>query len=489
LGRICTIIGLNPMPAHSGQEAAYYRRATLKYVLALSLVAALSISACLLIQRMISYHHSSAAIVNAAGKRRYTSQQVAFHAFRMATTRNDETRARSRSTLERALERFEQNHRGLLQGDPSLNLPGTLSERMRSLYFGEPRPLAPLVDRFTFLAREILGASPGELKPELPALVELVELATGPLIGRLDDSVRLYQEESEDWTDSLQNAELAILLATLTLLIVEALFIFRPMLRSISKLVDERTRQLRETQAVVLSQQEKVLASARLSALGEMAAGVGHEISNALTILNDLCGRLESAVEARPIDSAGLRQISASLGRTTERIALVLRGLRSVSRDAYKDPFTQVRVAELLNDTLSFCRERFRRGGVDLQVEALDPSWSFQGRGVEMSQVILNLLNNAFDAASRQDQKWVRVGVAPEGARLAIQVTDSGPGVPPDLRDSIFRPFFTTKEAGKGTGIGLSISLGIVRRHGGELSLDPSCPNTRFVVTVPTADA
>lgn len=97
----------------------------------------------------------------------------------------------------------------------------------------------------------------------------------------------------------------------------------------------------------------------------------------------------------------------------------------------------------------------------------------------------MNLLNNAYDAVAALPDKWVRLDVKDDGDAVVFSVTDSGPGLSPDVCDKVFVPFYTTKQQGNGVGLGLSISKTIVEIHNGELDLDTGCPNTRFVVRVP----
>ena len=117
--------------------------------------------------------------------------------------------------------------------------------------------------------------------------------------------------------------------------------------------------------------------------------------------------------------------------------------------------------------------------------DPIDETLVFQGRGTEISQVLVNLLNNADDAISKMPEKWIKLSVQNRSDWLEIRVTDSGHGIPPGDQKKLFQPFFTTKEIGKGTGLGLSISHGIVKNHGGELTLDTTSPNTCFVVRLP----
>ena len=102
-----------------------------------------------------------------------------------------------------------------------------------------------------------------------------------------------------------------------------------------------------------------------------------------------------------------------------------------------------------------------------------------------ISQAILNLVNNALDAVSSLSDKWVSVDFVEDDDSVYIGVTDSGPGIPINIRSRIFDPFFTTKSPGKGTGLGLSLSMNIAAHHGGALRLDTLHKNTRFVLQLP----
>ena len=98
---------------------------------------------------------------------------------------------------------------------------------------------------------------------------------------------------------------------------------------------------------------------------------------------------------------------------------------------------------------------------------------------------MINLVGNACDAVGTQSGAWVSVGARAEGSELVLSVTDSGRGVPPELRDKIMQPFFTTKADGKGSGLGLALVSHILSRHSGSVKLEPLSPNTQFVVKLP----
>lgn len=254
---------------------------------------------------------------------------------------------------------------------------------------------------------------------------------------------------------------------------------------SVEDQVIERTRELLASQKVVAEQQQAVLASAKMSALGEMAGGVAHEINNPLAAIKNISGQLQEVVDDDPLDRNLVKELASDVEKTTNRIAKIVQGLRTFSRDGSNDPFYQVNIHKLIEETLSFCGERFKSNGTKLIVGDFANDLTFEGRETEISQVLLNLLNNAHDAIAKEQDRWIKVEVLNDEHFIEIHVTDCGKGISQEVRDKMFQPFFTTKEIGKGTGMGLSISSGIVRKHGGELWLNTESKNTSFVVRLP----
>jgi two-component system sensor histidine kinase DctS len=121
---------------------------------------------------------------------------------------------------------------------------------------------------------------------------------------------------------------------------------------------------------------------------------------------------------------------------------------------------------------------------IELRVEPISADIYVDCRGIQISQVIVNLLSNAFDAVAKAPIRRVRVVTAVVKGEVQIAVADSGPGVPDHLVSRIMEPFFTSKEIGKGTGLGLSLSNGIAAAHGGSLTYERTDGETRFVLTL-----
>jgi signal transduction histidine kinase len=234
----------------------------------------------------------------------------------------------------------------------------------------------------------------------------------------------------------------------------------------------------------------RLTAKSRLASLGQMAGGIAHEINNPLAVIQGYAMTLRKLVsESDELDVPRVNHAVARIEATVERAARIVRSLRTFSRDAENDPLIHYSVARLIEEVLDLCRERFRNNNVELTCDAIAPNVLLLCRPVELGQVLLNLLNNAFDAlvASPLEKRKVSVRFADDGECMRIKVCDNGPGVHSEYVDQIFFPFFTTKEIGKGTGLGLPISLQIVKAHGGRLWHEPQNGETCFVVELKTS--
>lgn len=247
-----------------------------------------------------------------------------------------------------------------------------------------------------------------------------------------------------------------------------------------NKELDTVLNHLRNTQTLLIE-------SSKMSALGEMAAGVAHEINNPLAIINLFSAELMDLVSAdMPDKQEGLR-LCHSIETTTDRIAKIISGLRAFSRDGSQDPFEKVSVHSIIRDVLSLCSEKLKSKKIQLIVPDIPSELTIQCRSVQISQVLVNLLNNAYDALLSVEKRWIRIDVIDDPHQLIIALSNNGPPIPSEFRAKIFQPFFTTKEVGKGTGLGLSISRGILESHNGQLVQDEKSEFTRFLMTFPKA--
>jgi len=249
-------------------------------------------------------------------------------------------------------------------------------------------------------------------------------------------------------------------------------------------IISHDIQDLKTSEQELQRQRSLAIESSKLATLGEMSAGIAHEINNPLSVM---MSRAEVMMEQLKEGGLPVELAISSLEKihkNGERISKIVRGLRTFSRNGENDPLQTVRVLKLVDDVLDFAREKFKLNNIDLKVE-VDSEISFECRPTQIEQVLLNLLNNSFDAVLETPNAWVLIKAHRKDNQVIITITDSGGGIAPHLWSKIMQPFYTTKEVGKGTGLGLSISMGIVRSHGGDLYYDPKSKNTQFVIQIP----
>lgn len=230
-----------------------------------------------------------------------------------------------------------------------------------------------------------------------------------------------------------------------------------------------------------------LLYNAKMVALGEMCGGVAHEVNNPLAIIHGHVVRLSKNLDEGIIDPENIRKSLTLIDKTVERIAKIIRGLKKISRESSGDPSEKVTARSIVSDSLSICRQRLINNSIELhfdeQQTALDSILCCQP--VQISQVIVNLINNAHDAIKDSESPWIKLEVHKKEKYVEFSISDSGKGIPKEIRNRIFNPFFTTKPVGQGTGLGLSLSYSIIKNHGGELMIDHKAANTKFHFTLP----
>lgn len=232
--------------------------------------------------------------------------------------------------------------------------------------------------------------------------------------------------------------------------------------------------------------QERLVQAARLSAMGELAAAVAHQINNPLTtILVDT----ELMLLDEPPDSRNYRSLVA-ISRAGKRAASVVRRLLATARPVEENaPVEPIDVVDTIEGILSLVKSHIEQDGIriitHLPDESLPPVMAVQG---QLDDIWLNLLLNAHDALAGRESARIGIEAAyvPNTPYVDVVVWDNGPGVPEAIRRDIFEPFFTTKPVGEGTGLGLHICRQVVDRVGGSISVDNASEGgARFLVRLP----
>ena len=245
----------------------------------------------------------------------------------------------------------------------------------------------------------------------------------------------------------------------------------------LEKLVQERTAELED-------QMSKNLNTARLVAVGEMAADVAHEINNPLTVIDLHINKLkkhELEYNLPPEAALSVTKVQAMV----KRIAKIIKGLKSLSRDGNADPKVPFSITSMVEDVKMLVEMKIKSHDINFEVNIENPQLQVVGREVQISQVLVNLIGNAIDAIIYStESRWITLSVKETDEMVYFHVTDSGNGIPEALQEKIMRPFFTTKELNKGTGLGLSISKSIIEEHEGFLEYNQKSNNTEFIFTL-----
>lgn len=262
--------------------------------------------------------------------------------------------------------------------------------------------------------------------------------------------------------------------------------------------VEERTAELRQinqelmreiaererAEAVLRTAQQELVQAGKMAMIGQMAAGVAHEINQPLMALRALSDNIRVLLQrGRTEDAAARLEGVADL---TDRMGRITAQLKTFARKSSGGGAPQAQLARCVANALELLRNRIRAGQVQVDVEV--PQLAVACEATRLEQVLLNLVGNALDAMKEQaGPRRVFVGAAREGGRALVRVADNGPGVAPEAAGRLFEPFFSTKPQGEGLGLGLVISESIVREWGGSLRLVAAGSGAAFEFDLPLA--
>ncbi|MGE3609508.1 MAG: PAS domain-containing sensor histidine kinase [Bacteriovoracaceae bacterium] len=221
--------------------------------------------------------------------------------------------------------------------------------------------------------------------------------------------------------------------------------------------------------------------NAKLASLGEMSAGIAHEINNPLGIIIGNTEVLPDFIN----DRAKFDSKIESILRASNRIEKIVKGLRKYARLTDQSK-SQENLSVIVNEAVVMVDAKAKRHAVNIESH-LDEKLELLCDGVEIEQVLINLLNNAMDAIKDHDEKWIKINTFHTADSVVLQVIDSG-HMSHEVEHKLFQPFFTTKVVGEGTGLGLSIVKGILDQHGATITLNKSFSTTCFEIKFPKSN-
>ncbi len=238
-------------------------------------------------------------------------------------------------------------------------------------------------------------------------------------------------------------------------------------------LIGMETTKLHEMQHQLMQNEKMVM-------LGEMSSGIAHEIKNPLMIAQGFVELLTKEIDRPMADIVKIKDRLTKTANALDRIGAIMNGLHNLSRNSSRDDFVPVDIQDVIKDAQMLCAEKIRKSGVMLSSNCNVENTCVNGRKAELLQVFINLFNNACDAIESLPEKWINVEILNENDLLRVNVIDSGKGIPQDVQEKMMQAFFTTKDLGKGTGLGLYISSLIMQNHGAKFSIDGQKSNTTF---------
>lgn len=312
--------------------------------------------------------------------------------------------------------------------------------------------------------------------------VEIVKTRIAALVRR-----KLVHQEQQRVLAEFREKELELVRARLEKEAAETRAALADQLARANEELQETNRKLKATQV-------QLVQSAKMASLGQLVAGIAHEINNPLAfLLNNLFTVDETLVRLAPEIEPHLSQKSAGrLEKARRRLQEMRTGLERVRDLVVKlrtfsrldeGEIKTVDIRESLDSVLLFLEHK-RKDRIEVEVDLQSSPYLTCYAG-QLNQVLMNLLSNAFEAIEGEGK--VRIEIRLRDDLFEIAVRDTGRGMSPEVRERIFEPFFTTKGVGEGTGLGLSISYGIVQAHGGTIEVhSEEGKGSEFVVKIPT---
>lgn len=278
--------------------------------------------------------------------------------------------------------------------------------------------------------------------------------------------------------ENLDLNELELSIVNLLKLCVEREVWYKDKISNLVKTVERRSEEL-DQQMIVNFHNSKV------TAMGDIVDGIAHEINNPLTTMKMLVSSALREIDKQVFEPEVITEKLVKINIMIDRIAKIVKGLRTFSQEGSNDSFVSVNLKNLIEDSIYLCDDNIRSKEISLITYYDSDEIVLECKRTQLSQAFLNILNNAIEAIEKLEDKWIEIQVKADEKWAYITVTDSGIGIAKEIQLKIFDPFFTTKEPGKNVGLGLNVALGIIKDHDGEIILSQAEKNTQFIIKLP----
>lgn len=233
---------------------------------------------------------------------------------------------------------------------------------------------------------------------------------------------------------------------------------------------------------------EELMVSEKLSSIGEISAQILHEVMTPLSIISLSIENLEDDINNLEIDEQKALPIKTNLTEIKlnyEKIEEIFDNMRSILVRKNKGESVDVNIKKTITKTLSLVNAKMKSRNIVVNYESISDTKCVHITETDLSQIFLNLFNNAADAVEKLDQKWIEIKAETSEGSIYIRFQDSGPGIPENIRANMFDTLFTTKGEGCGTGLGMGVVKKLIERHHGKISIDIEAVNTTFILKFP----
>lgn len=480
-----------------------HRSLSLRYLFALALIALLVTASTFSFQKIIADERYASSTIDRTGNERLLLETIKAYHIAYLAYRGEARQAVFHKKLSDAATALETNHQALLDREESQNLGSEMIPTVRALYFDEPVQLNKQISDYVALARTLLSLSDKELD-EKPILSSSFIDRTDTLLNDMHIVVKAHVQQSENALKKMAQVELLLWMSTIIVLMLEAFFIFRPMIKTITQQffsLETQTQILGAKIIELKSTQTELVKSQKIASLGRMVSGFSHELSTPIGIAVSAVSQMQEAadrityeinfesinVENLKLNTKNLNETAGLAVNNLARAGRMVENFKQSSIDRHSELTREFNLKNLSKDTIYNLSHELKNRSVEVQTNCPE-QLILDGKPGLIEQLITNLITNSLahgflNKGGKINLDWM---LDSDSQNIIFNYYDDGIGISEAILDNIFEPFFTGQRTG-GSGLGLYICHSIVTQ---DLSGTIRCESTenqgvKFLIKFP----